>query len=102
MTDSYQLIRDAIVNKKQVFAIYRGHPRELCPHAIGTKEGREQAIFYQFGGSSSKGLPPEGEWRCLVIADLEQVEVHEGDWFSADNHSQPSTCIDEIDVEVEH
>ena len=34
---NYDLIRNAILGKQQVFANYDGHPRELCPHAIGTK-----------------------------------------------------------------
>lgn len=65
-SDTYNLIRQAIINKQQVIGVYRGHRREMCPHAIGTKNGREQAIFYQFDGSSSSGLgQPEKNWRPL-------------------------------------
>jgi len=102
VSDSYQLIRDAIAEKKQVVATYGGHEREMCPHAIGTKNGRSQAIFFQFGGGSSKGLPPEGEWRCLAIDDLSDISVQDGEWRTASNHSQPNTCIDEIDFEVDY
>ena len=49
----YDLIRQAIIEKKQVVAIYNGHQREMCPHVIGTKNGRQKALFYQFGGTSS-------------------------------------------------
>lgn len=102
MSNSYQLIRDAIAGKKQVVATYGGYDREMCPHAVGTKNGRPQAIFFQFRGGSSKGLPPEGVWRCLAIDDLSDVFVRDGGWPTASNHSQPNTCIDEVDLEVEY
>jgi hypothetical protein len=55
MSNTYNAIRNAIANKQQVVATYKGHVREMCPHVIGTKNGREQALFYQFGGTSSSG-----------------------------------------------
>ena len=100
---TYQIIRDAILNKQQVLATYDGHPREFCPHAIGTKNGREQALFYQFGGSGSKGPIAPGStnnWRCIPISGLSNVVVRAGSWHSADNHSKAQTCVDNIDVEV--
>ena len=30
----------------------------------------EKALTYQFGGQSSKGLPPGGQWRCLWLAKV--------------------------------
>lgn len=102
MSDSYDIIRDAIAEKKQIIATYKGHHREMCPHAIGTKNGRAQAICFQFAGGSSQGLPPEGAWRCLAIDELSDLSVRDGDWHTASNHSQPNTCIDEIDLEVDY
>lgn len=100
MADNYGLIRTAIINKGQVLAGYRGYLRELCPHAIGTKNGRRQALFFQFGGESSSGLPPNGEWRCIPVDEMTDVAVRDGEWHTDSRHSQPQTCIDEIDVEV--
>lgn len=102
---NYELIRNAILKKQQVFAIYDNFPRELCPHAIGTKNGRQQALFYQFGGSGSKGPVVPGapsNWRCLPVDGLRNINVHEGEWYTAENHSKVQTCIDHIDVEVSY
>ncbi len=101
---TYAIIRQAIVDQKPVSAMYRNYVRELCPHVLGTKNGREQALFYQFGGRSSSGLDPDGSgqnWRCMVIGLLSDVELmaNEG-WHTAPNHSRPQSCVDEIDVEV--
>lgn len=100
---NYSLIRNAIVAKQQVIADYKGHRRELCPHTIGTKNGREQALFVQFGGSSASGHgSPEKNWRCIPVAGLTNVSVRSGKWHTASNHSQQQRCIDDVDIEVKH
>ena len=63
-------------------AIYDDLPRLLCPHVLGWKSGRPHALFYQFGGSSSRGLPMAaegvGEWRCLAVEKLSRVGIRAG------------------------
>ncbi len=104
MPNTYQIVRQAIIDKRQVVADHDGHRREMCPHAIGRKRGRQQALFYQFGGGSESGLDTTpnspDNWRCIPIEGLSNVSTQSGDWHSAPNHSRPQTCIDEIDVEV--
>ena len=103
MTAVYAMIREAILNKRIVLATYHGHRRTMCPHALGKKRGREQALFYQFAGTSSTGLGPVGSpdnWRCIPLAGLTNVSVTDGDWHTGRNHSRPQTCIDIIDVQV--
>ncbi len=101
---SYALVRQAILERKIIHAFYGGLHREMCPHAIGTRAGREQALFYQFGGRSSSGpILPRGSgqnWRCIEIAKLSNVQLVDGPWATAPNHSRPQTCITEIDAEV--
>lgn len=102
---AYEIVYDAIINKKIVTATYRGRVRVMCPHTLGTKRGRQQALFYQFAGESNTGLGPDGDpenWRCMFLDDLEQVSSQDakGVWHTAPNHSRPQTCVDQIDVEV--
>ncbi len=47
MPNNYDLIAKAIKEKLQVTASYQGFYREMCPHALGSKNGRKQALFYQ-------------------------------------------------------
>src|SRR5438876_8757334 len=99
----YALVRRAVQEKLIVTGWYDGHYREMCPHVLGTKRGREQALFYQFGGTSKSGLIKEGSpnnWRCVELAKLSKVSVSKGDWHMGPNHSRPQTCVDMIDVEV--
>ena len=98
--DAYAILRQAIQNKLQVTCTYRGYPRELCPHVVGTKDGRRQVLAYQFAGQSSSGLPPGGEWRCMVVDEVENAQAREGPWHTGHSHTQPQTCVDHIDIEV--
>jgi hypothetical protein len=103
MADTYEQIRQALLHNQHVLATYNGHYREMCPHVLGTKNGRQQALFYQFGGTSSSGLAPAGSmdnWRCVFIDQLRDVSVRDGIWHTAPNHSRPQTCVDSVDVEV--
>ena len=104
-TSVYSLIRQAIIKKQQVVATYDGCVREMGPHVIGTNNGRSQALFYQFGGSSKSGLGPAGSganWRCIPIEGLSHVSVREGPWHTAPTHSREQSCVDLIDAEVSH
>lgn len=103
--DNYTVIKNAIINKQQVKANYKGHYREMCPHAIGSKNGKRQALFYQFGGFTSNGaiIPNSTQnWKCMLVDELEILELVEGSWHSAGNHSRSNSCIDILDVEVEY
>lgn len=102
MSDAYSVVRQAILDKDQIVATYHGHRREMCPHVIGTKDGRRQALFFQFAGASSSGLPPGGEWRCIPIEGLSNVVSQSGEWHSGGHHTQPQTCVELVDVEVDY
>ena len=100
--DTYSIIRKAIINREQVIATYDGYECEMCPHVLGTKNGRQQALFYQFGGGSKRGLRAlrsTDNWRCIPIDGLQDVRTKKGKWHTAP-HSRPQTCVDAVDVEV--
>ena len=99
--DAYALLRQAILDKRQMVAHYDGGVRELCPHALGTNRGERHVLAYQFGGASASGLPPGGEWRCLDVDDLADVAVRAGEWHSAPNVFNPQSCLDEVDIAVQ-
>jgi hypothetical protein len=99
---AYDTIRQAIQHKQQIVATYKGHLRVLCPYALGRGEDqRERALFYQVGGSSSKGLPPGGEWRCLILDELTNVSAQSGPWtYVANWNDLKQSCLEVITVEV--
>lgn len=97
----YDTFRAAVLARSPVRCAYKGHSRDVCPHTLGWKNGREKVLTYQFAGGSSSGLPPGGEWRCMFIEDVESAQMIEGDWHTDGRHSRPQTCVDDVDVESE-
>ena len=97
---TYRLFAQAMAERKQVLCRYDGHPRELCPIILGHSQGQEKALTFQFGGGSSKGLPPGGQWRCLFLAKVSDIQLRDGEWHSGDSHTQPQGCVEIVDLDV--
>ena len=95
---SYALIRSAIGKKQIVRAIYQGLYCEMCPHAIGMRNGRQCALFYQFGGQSRSGSIEPGRskdnWKCIDIDELSEVTIEDGPWHTAPYDSNLESCIE--------
>jgi hypothetical protein len=98
-------LRAAIIHRRPIAAIYRKRRRLLCPHLLGWNKHRQlQVLCYQYGGDSESGLQPAGasdNWRCLAVENLSQVELLDGPWQTAENHSRPQTCIEEVELDVD-
>ena len=101
----YRMVYAAIKDRRPIWAVYHGLPRLFCPHRLGrNKEGRLRVLCYQYGGESESGLQPPGSaanWRCVVLEQLSEVELLEGPWQTAPNHSRPSSCIVGADIDAE-
>lgn len=103
----YELILQAILEKKAITAYYHGQYREMCPHVLGYKNGKRHALFYQFGGqSNSRPIQPDGSaqnWRCIDIDDLTNVAMVDiKEWHTAPDHSRPQTCVDAVKAVVSY
>jgi hypothetical protein len=102
---TYALIRVAVINRRPIAAVYRGHRRLLCPHRLGwNPDGHPRVLCYQYGGESDSGLKPPGSpenSRCLAVENFRDVELVEGSWRTAPNHSRPQTCVAVVDVDAE-
>ena len=98
-------LRSAIIHRQPIAALYRGDRRLFCPHLLGwNRHRRLQVLCYQYGGDSESGLMPAGasdNWRCLAVENLSQVELLHGHWQTAENHSRPQTCIEEVELDVD-
>ena len=94
--DIYELVRAAVENRRPISAVYHDRRRLFCPHRLGrNKEGQLRVLCYQYGGESESGLKPPGSadnWRCVALDKLTQVELLNGAWRTAPNHSRPASC----------
>ena len=67
--------------------------RLFCPHRLGrNRAGELRVLCYQYGGERQSGLEAVGSpanWRCIALEKLSRVELLEGAWHTAPNHSRP-------------
>ena len=80
--------------------MYRDRVRELCPIILGHSDGQEKALTYQFAGETNSSLPEGGEWRCLFLSGVTGARLLDRPWRSGDSHTQPSTCVKDVDLDV--
>ena len=103
--DIYRLIWTAIATKQPLGAVYKDRARLFCPHRLGRNRAKQlRVLCYQYGGDSESGLGPVGSpenWRCVALEKLRKVELLEGSWKTAPNHSRPATCVVEADIDAE-
>jgi hypothetical protein len=86
--------------RKQILCFYDRHRRELCPIVLGHRKGQEIALVYQFGGGSSKGLRPQGQWKCLLLSKMSGVRLRDGPWHAGSSHQRPQACVEIVDLDV--
>jgi hypothetical protein len=100
----YRIVRAAVEGHRPISAVYDNRHRLFCPHRLGrNKDGLPRVLCYQYGGESESGLNPTGSpdnWRCLALDKLRNVELLEGPWQTAPNHSRPTSCIVDADVDA--
>jgi hypothetical protein len=96
----YVLFSQAMRARKQILCLYHGYIRELCPIILGHSQGQEKALTYQFGGQSRSGLPEGGQWRCLWLDKVSNVQLCDGPWHAGKAHTQPQACVETVDLDV--
>jgi hypothetical protein len=97
---AYELFAQSMAARKQVVCDYGGYRRELCVVVLGHSHGQEKALTFQFAGESRSGLPPGGEWRCLWLAQVANVQLRDGPWRTVARHTRPQGCVDDVDLDV--
>ena len=105
MADVYGIVRASVENRRPISAVYDNRDRLFCPHRLGrNKKGQFRVLCCQYGGERESGLKPPGSpenWRCIALDKLRNVELLDGAWQTAPNHSRPASCIVQTDVDVE-
>ena len=103
--DIYRLVWTAVAKRRPISAIYKDRLDCSVPidwAVIGNKQLR--VLCYQYGGESESGLAPIGSpenWRCVALEKLRKVELLDGSWKTAPNHSRPATCVVDADIDAE-
>jgi uncharacterized protein len=99
-SSTFRLFHRAILDRKQITCVQGARYREVCPHVLGHKNGREAALVYQFAGESTSKLPPGGEWRCFYLDGVSDAKARAGRWHTGNRHRSVQTCVDVVYVDV--
>ena len=78
-------LKDAIVRKRCVRIFAEGRSREVCPHALGLKDGRPRMLAFQYSGGSASGLAGSGQWRTFFLSEIASATMIDGPWQGGSN-----------------
>jgi hypothetical protein len=101
---AWEVLGQAVTQRRSVRARYHGHDRIICPHLLAWRHGRIVALVYQTGGSSSSGpMPadPRNRWRSLFLDEIEDASIADERWQTASNYNPDSSFFDSIIVAVD-
>jgi hypothetical protein len=95
---AYGLIVQAINNSIVLTARYRNDPAErgFFPTRIGTFKGSYSVEAFQVGGFSESGFVAVGDWRCFVLADLNDVRDTGRSFKVPIRATEETTCFDTL------
>lgn len=97
---TYQIIRQAIVDRRCASAFYKDYVRTFCPRAIGKdKSGREIVAVFQYGGGCAGGLPLDGKWSCFRVSAIDVISVTRDAWQTGSLRGRRGGWVRNIDVE---
>lgn len=100
---AWNVLADALQQRRPVRARYHGQTRLLCPHLLGWKHGRAKALCYQADGPTSQGaLPsdPRQRWRSLFIDEITDITITTELWTTPTNYSLDANCVDCVELAV--
>jgi hypothetical protein len=98
MAVPYQLIRQAILDRRCASALYEDYIRVFCPRTIGKdKDGADVVEAFQYGGGHPGGLSLGGMWCCFQVSALAWISVNGDAWRTGADGERHSGVVD-VDV----
>lgn len=97
----HEVLRQAIALRRCVRIRTAGFPRDICPHALGFKDGSPRLLAFQYEGASVSGLGAGGQWRAFFVHDIEAASAIEGRWHTGPNFvAKVEACLDRVEYSV--
>lgn len=100
ISETYRLFEQAMDQGKQIVCVYEGYYRQLCPIILGHTRGEEKALTYQFDGEGKSDLPSGGQWKCLWLSKVSNVQLIDGPSHSGTMQARPQSCVEVVDLDV--
>jgi hypothetical protein len=94
----HEVLRQAIAMKRCVRVRTAGFSRDICPHALGFKDGSPRVLAFQYDGASVSGLRGAGQWRAFFVHDISAAVPIEGRWRTGPNFiAKVEACLDRVE-----
>jgi predicted DNA-binding transcriptional regulator YafY len=99
----HEVLRQAITTKQCVRLRLAGRPRDICPHALGLKNGHPRLLAFQYDGASDSGIAAGGAWRTFFVSEISDAKIIAGAWHSGPNLiAKAEACLDRIEYLAHH
>jgi uncharacterized protein len=102
MPSDYSRLQKAVLQRHTIKCLWKGLERQFCPYALGMKDGRAHIIVWQNGGKSWNPLRAQGDWRCVPIAQITDLQRDERAWQCDSAPPPPHMALDLVDVIAPH
>lgn len=99
---NYEILKEAIEQKKSVSCTYDGYSRKMSPHTLGKNGERMNVLSVQYGGYTSKGPIIKDDWKCLHLDKIMGLSINSDSFHTLDNHSQQQRCIEVVLVVIDY
>ena len=100
---TWALIETALRQRRPLQISYRGHQRELSPHALGIKNHRPMLLAYQTN-NPTEPVNPQPQWRCMYLDQIDHIGPADSthNWQTADtyNPEHPFPNIDHLAIAI--
>ncbi len=97
----HEVLRLAITFKRCVRIRTAGFSRDICPHALGFKDGSPRVLVLQYDGASVSGLAGGGQWRAFFVHDIAEATIIDGVWRSGPNLvAKTEACLDRVEYQT--
>jgi len=96
---TYQIIRQAIVDRRCLSALCEDYIRVFCPRTIGKDEaGTEIVEVFQYGGGCPGGLPFSGKWCSFRVSDIDCISINGDAWRAGVTGASRTGWVADVDV----
>ena len=97
----YDTLKKAIQFKQCLRVLAAGRSRDICPYALGTKDGKMRLLAFQYDGGSASGLAAGGQWRAFFLNEISMATPIQGRWQSGSSAlAKTEACLDEVEVQA--
>jgi predicted DNA-binding transcriptional regulator YafY len=99
----HEVLRQAITTKQCVRLRLAGRARDICPHALGLKDGHPRLLAFQYDGASASGMGAGGGWRTFFVSEIADAKIIAGAWHSGPNLiAKAEASLDRIEYLAHH